>query len=93
MKQFDLVEIVWDDARSLPGWHDDDSLGAWRQDHKTRRMQSVGYVYDGDDKTICILGTVSDGDPVVYADALEIPRAMIKRIKMLRRSGGGRGGA
>lgn len=89
MKHGDLVEIVWDDARSLNGWIEPEALEAWRHDHATRRMHSVGYVYEDNDKTICIIGSSSQGDPIVYADALEIPKPMIKQMRRLRRGRGG----
>lgn len=85
MKQHDLVEVVWDDARSLGGWITLEELTAWRDDHATRRIYSVGYVYSITKKTLCLVGSISHGDPIAFGDALEIPRAMIERVWLLRR--------
>lgn len=74
----DFIELVWNDAASL-------SLG-WCSAEETVLTQQLvvtrGYFVKEDDEHICIAST-SDG--VHFVGQFQVPKAMLKRRKVLSR--------
>lgn len=76
LKQFQHVEVTWDDATSHSGWHDENSCEIELQECKT-----VGYVYRVTKKSLQLAPTKATSHEL--ADMWAIPRACIKRIRII----------
>lgn len=75
-----LVEVTWSDAAM--------SEGAWTSTTDAARcgpvkVRTVGYVLHRDRETIVIAGGLNDADQA--SGVAVIPRAMVRRIRRLRR--------
>ena len=79
LKQFQHVEVTWEDATSHSGWHDEDSCDLELQECKT-----VGYVYRVTKRSLQLAPTKAASSEL--ADMWAIPRACITRIRVIRGS-------
>mgnify|MGYP001619619055 CR=1 FL=1 len=75
--RFDLVEVIWNDATTLDGWSDkDESLVPCL-------VTSVGFlVQQTKDYIVLAQDLAHDGERCGRG---QIPRGMVKRIKVLRK--------
>ena len=78
---YDLVEVWWDDASALKhGWEEKDA------DLKPQMVLSVGFLIKETDDHILI---AQDIDPQgMHNGRTQIPRGMVKNIKVLKREDG-----
>ena len=82
-KQYDLVEIVWEDAEEHGevGWNNlKDQLKYAKKPCPT--MHSVGYVVYRGDSHISLLSSIGDG---IAGTVEKIPTAFIKSVTTLKR--------
>ncbi len=81
-QKYPLVEVIWDDATSISqGWKNKEEFD--KELIKPEIVLSVGFlVKDSTEHIILAMDTDSDGD---HASRSQIPKGMIKKIKILRK--------
>lgn len=81
-QKYPLVEVIWDDATSISqGWKNKEEFD--KELIRPEIVMSVGFlVKDSAEHIILAMDTDSDGD---HASRSQIPKGMIKKIKILRK--------
>jgi len=82
-QNYDLVEVIWDDAAGLrDGWT------AKHEKPEPYIALSVGFlIHDGDDHILIAQDTDSEGS---HNGRTQIPRGMVKKMKVLRKKDNGK---
>jgi hypothetical protein len=76
MNKYKLIHVIWTDAVSYNGWHDDDSTEFY-----AKRIYTTGYLIRDYESRLAIAQSVSDD---IVGEVLVIPKVNIVKRKFIR---------
>lgn len=83
---YPIVELIWVDSFSARGWRTQEE--AESMIHEDTEIISCGYLYRENKRKIVLVGSIDQQSPGNVNHYHEVPRACVRRMRVLRREAG-----